>query len=68
MTSKNRTLSDCIGYGLCIYFLRLSFRNTSKALSFLYIVKRSHVPYITGHKNINPKKICQRKSKYLTYY
>src|SRR6185437_16671331 len=42
-TTRNRTSSNIIGYGLYLYFLGLSFRNTSKALSFLKIAKKSHV-------------------------
>jgi len=41
MSTRNRTSSNIIGYGLYLYFLGLSFRNTSKALSFLKIAKIS---------------------------
>jgi len=37
-----RTKPEYIGYGLYLYFLGLSTRNVTKALSFLYIVERSH--------------------------
>ena len=40
---RNRTPSEYIGYGLYLYFLGLSSRNVVKALSYLHIVKRSHV-------------------------
>ena len=43
MCTRNRTASQIIGYGLHLYFLDLSFRNTIKALSFLHIVKISHI-------------------------
>ena len=43
MSTRNRTPSNIIGYGLYLYFLGLSFRNTSKALSFLNLAKISHV-------------------------
>ena len=43
MSTRNRTPSQIIGYGLYLYFLGLSFRNTAKALSFLLLVKISHV-------------------------
>ncbi len=43
MSTRNRTSSSIIGYGLHLYFLGLSFRNAAKALSFLKIVKISHV-------------------------
>jgi hypothetical protein len=44
MGSGNRTPSQIIGYGLYLYFLEgLSFRNATKALSFLLLVKISPV-------------------------
>ena len=43
MYTRNGTPSDIIDYGLYLYFLGLSFRNISKTLSFLKIVKISHV-------------------------
>ncbi|HEY6536491.1 MAG TPA: hypothetical protein VIY08_11950 [Candidatus Nitrosocosmicus sp.] len=43
MSTRNRTFLDIIGYGLYLYFLGLSFRNTAKALSFLKIIEISHV-------------------------
>jgi putative transposase len=43
MSYRNKTSSQVIGYGLYLYFLGLSFRNTAKALSFLKIAKISHV-------------------------
>ncbi|MGN6623717.1 MAG: hypothetical protein ACTHKK_06220 [Candidatus Nitrosocosmicus sp.] len=42
MSSRNRTSSNIIDYGLYLYFLGLSFRSTAKAL-FLLFVKISHV-------------------------
>ena len=38
---RNRTPTEYIGHGL--YFLGLSLRNVVKALSYLHLVKRSHV-------------------------
>jgi hypothetical protein len=35
MSSRNRTPSQIIGYGLYLYFLGLSFRNAAKAFIFL---------------------------------
>ncbi len=43
MSTRHRTPSQIIGYGLYLYFLGLSFRNSAKALSFLLLVKISHV-------------------------
>ncbi|HXT83779.1 MAG TPA: hypothetical protein VN704_05530 [Verrucomicrobiae bacterium] len=42
MYTRNRTSLNIIGYGLYLYFLGLSFRNTAKELSFLKITKISH--------------------------
>ncbi len=38
-----RTPSQIIGYGLYLYLLGLSFRNAAKALSFLHIIKITHL-------------------------
>jgi putative transposase len=43
MTFRNRTSLYDIGCALYLYFLGLSTRSVAKALSFLNIVKRSHV-------------------------
>ncbi|MGD9535493.1 MAG: hypothetical protein AB7V56_17195 [Candidatus Nitrosocosmicus sp.] len=43
LNKRNRTPSEYVGYSLCLYFLGLSLRNVVKALSYLHIVKRSHV-------------------------
>ncbi len=43
MSTRNRTPSKIIGYGLYLYFLGLSFRNAAKTLSFLHMIKISHV-------------------------
>jgi hypothetical protein len=44
MSTKNRTSSKIIGYGLYLYFfLGLSFKSTAKALSLLLIIEISHL-------------------------
>jgi hypothetical protein len=43
MSTRNRTSSKIIGYDLYLYFLGLSFRSAAKALSFLHIIKISHL-------------------------
>ncbi len=58
MRSRNRTPSQIVGYGLYLYFLGLSFRNTAKALSFLKIIKISHVAIWTDTK-VQTKEISQ---------
>ncbi len=66
MSSRNRTPSKIIGYGLYLYFLSLSFRNTAKALSFLLLVKISHVSIWNWIQKYKPKK-THRKKKILEY-
>ncbi len=66
MSSRNRTPSKIIGYGLYLYFLGLSFRNTAKALSFLLLVKISHVFIWNWIQKYKPKK-THRKKKILEY-
>ena len=61
MRSRNRISSQIIGYGLYLYFLGLSFRNTAKALSFLHIVKISHVSIWNWIQKYKPKKIHRKK-------
>ncbi len=59
---RNRTPSEYVGYGLYLYFLGMSFRNVSKALSFLHIVKRSHVAIWNWIQKYKPERI-ERKRK-----
>ena len=68
MSSRIRTPSQIIGYGLYLYFLGLSFRNAAKALSFLHIVKRSHVS-IEMDSKIQTKKLKKKKNidEYIIY-
>ncbi len=64
MIRRNRTSSADIGYGLYLYFLGLSTRNVARALSFLHIVKRSHVAiwnWIQKYRPQRPK--SKRKNK-----
>jgi putative transposase len=56
MSSRNRTSTKIIGYGLYLYFLGLSFRNTAKALSFLLLVKISHVSIWNWIQKYKPQK------------
>ena len=64
MSTRNRTPSKIIGYGLYLYFLELSFRNTAKALSFLLLVKINHVYQSgTGLKYRSWKHIKNKKIK-----
>ncbi|HEY6535413.1 MAG TPA: hypothetical protein VIY08_06395 [Candidatus Nitrosocosmicus sp.] len=69
MRSRNRTSSYIIGYGLYLYFLGLSFRNTSKALSFLKIAKISHVSVWNWIQKYKPWKYFKKKKikEYVIY-
>ncbi len=44
MSTRKRTSSNIVGYGLYLYFLGISFRNAAKALSFYIYLKMNHVP------------------------
>ena len=57
---RNRTPSEHIGHGLYLYFLGLSTRNVAKALSFLHIVKRSHVAIWKWIQKYHPKRISSK--------
>jgi putative transposase len=61
MSTRNRTPSKIIGYGLYLYFLGLSFRNTAKALSFLLLVKISHVSIWNWLQKYRPWKYFRKK-------
>ncbi len=58
---RNRTPSKYIGYGLYLYFLGLSYRNTSKALA--QFVKRSHVAVWKWIQRYQPKKIARKRKR-----
>jgi putative transposase len=61
MSSRNRTSTKIIGYGLYLYFLGLSFRNTAKALSFLKLIKISHVSIWKWIQKYRPKKFSRKR-------
>src|SRR6185437_1328479 len=61
MYTRNRTPSNIIGYGLYLYFLGLSFRNTSKALSFLKIAKTGHVSIWNWLQKYRPWKYFKKR-------
>jgi len=62
MSRRNRTSSQIIGYGLYLYLLGLSFRNIAKALSFLKIVKISHVSIWNWIQKYKLRKYLKNKS------
>ncbi len=61
MSTRNRISSNIVGYGLYLYFLGLSFRNTAKALSFLKIIKISHVSIWNWLQKYRPWKHIKNK-------
>ena len=61
MSARNRTSSNIVGYGLYLYLLGLSFRNTAKALSFLKIIKISHVSIWNWLQKYRPWKHIKNK-------
>ena len=67
MTTRKRTSSQIIGYGLHLYFLGLSFRNAAKALSFLKIIKISHVSIWNWLQKYKPKRKHLKKKKINEY-
>ena len=62
-STRNRTPSKDICYGLYLYFHGLSTRNVTKALSFLHIVKRSHVSIWNWIQKYKPHKISAKRTK-----
>jgi putative transposase len=63
MIKRNRISSRDIGYGLYLYFLGLSTRNVAKALSFLHIVKRSHIAIWNWIQKYQTKKLSSKRKK-----
>jgi hypothetical protein len=62
--TRNRTSFEDIAYGLYLYFLGLSFRNASKALSSR-IIKGVMLQYGTGSKDTDPKELSIKGEKFL---
>lgn len=60
MFERERTSTELVMYALYLYFLGLSFRNTSKALG-PFKEKRSHVDICNWVQQFNPKMIYSRK-------
>jgi hypothetical protein len=60
---RNRTSAKYVYYGLYLYFLGLSFRNTSKALS--PFVERSIVQFRSGYSIIIHKKYTVKEKGFL---
>ena len=67
LSKRKRTSSKHIYYGLYLYFLGLSLRNTAKALSFLHIINRSHVAIWNWIQRYKPRKVSTRRTKISEY-
>ena len=65
---RNRTPSEYIGYSLYLYFLGLSLRNVVKALSYLHLVKRSHVSIWKWIQKFRSKNISLPKRNKISEY
>ncbi|MGB8024661.1 MAG: hypothetical protein WCF06_10125, partial [Nitrososphaeraceae archaeon] len=59
---RQRTKLTDIAYGLYLYFLDLSYRNTAKALQ-RFVHSRSHVSIWKWIKKYKPKKVLSSKRK-----
>lgn len=64
---RERTSAEVILYALYLYFLGLSFRNTSKAIQPFEEKGRSHVAIWKWVQRFNPKRLysCKRVSAFL---
>src|SRR5919197_3097870 len=62
LVERKRTSTELVMYALYLYFLGLSFRNTSKALE-PFREKRSHVSVWDWVQRFNPKIIYSRKRR-----
>jgi transposase-like protein len=58
---RNRTSTKDIGYGVYLYFLGLSYRNTSKALSEIY--KKKSYFYMKMYSKLQTRKNTSFKRK-----
>jgi len=65
---RNRTFLLYVDYDIYLYFLGLSTRNVVKALSFLHIIKRSHVAIWKWiQKYIPSQEIFTKRKKILEF-
>lgn len=60
---SSRTRPDDMICAMHLYFLGLSLRNTSKALSGLHIVERSHTAIGDWIQKYQPERMFYRRSK-----
>ena len=60
--TRSRTRPNDMVYAMHLYFLGLSLRNTSKALSGLHIVRRSHTAIRDWIQKYQPERMFYRRS------
>lgn len=67
IVERERTSTGVIMYALYLYFLGLSFRNTSKAIRPFEVEGRSHVAIWKWVQRFNPRRLycCKRVSAFL---
>ena len=67
IVERERTSTEVIMYALYLYFLGLSFRNTSKAIQPFEEEGRSHVAIWKWVQRFNPRRLycCKRVSAFL---
>ena len=61
MGYRNKIPLLIIGYGLYLYFFGLSFRNAAKALSFLKMIKISHVSIWHWMQKYKPMRFLHKR-------
>jgi putative transposase len=61
MSTRNRTSSEYIAYGLYLYFSGLSLRRASERLSCF--IKRNHVSIWNWIQKYKPKKIISKRKR-----
>ena len=67
ISKRNRTPLEYIYCSSYLYFLGLSLRNTVKALSFLHVIKRSHVAVWKWIQKYHPRKISSKRKRVSEY-
>jgi putative transposase len=60
--TRSRTRPNDVVYAMHLYFLGLSLSNTSKALSGLHIVRRSHTAIRDWIQKYQPERMFYRRS------
>lgn len=66
IVERERTSTEVIMYALYLYFLGLSFRDTSKTIQPFDVKGRSHVAIWKWVQRFNPKRLYSCKRALLT--